>query len=61
MDPPLCKGRAASNFIDCGVASIVKTKNPVTPRRRNRVADSLFSRISKRWSFGARKLEQIGA
>jgi hypothetical protein len=28
MDPPLCKGMAASNFIDCGVANIVKTKKP---------------------------------
>jgi hypothetical protein len=28
IDAPLCKGSAASNFIDCGETSIFKTKKP---------------------------------
>ena len=33
----------------------------MTPKRRNRVADSLFSWFSEHHGPGARKLEQIGA
>jgi hypothetical protein len=39
MDAPLCKGKAASKVIDCGVAInfMVQIKNPITLKKRYRV------------------------